>query len=202
MRKDSKLRLFNQKANGVFLKRVDGNLTLEGVYHHNMMTRVNNNNYKIKFPTYKEVSVSKNFNDFQNFAAWCNTQLGFGTTGFVLDKDLLFPNNKIYSEDTCIFVPDVINSFLTFNKSMSNGLPVGVSWCNSENCYKSYCAQLNGKNKTLGRFTSPEKAHEVYCEFKESLAYKLADKYSDSIDPRAVVALKTFKVANYIKENT
>lgn len=202
MRKNGRIRLFNQKCDGRFLRRVDKILTLEGVYHHNMVTRGTNPNYKEKFPTYDGVSISENFKDFQFFAEWCNNQVGFGTAGFVLEKDLLIPNNRVYSEDTCVFVPDVINSFLTFNKTRQNGLPIGVSWSSTEGCYKSYCAQLNGKNKTLGRFDNPSSAFKAYCLFKEDLAKKLAATYSGKIDVRALAALLTFKVENYTKETT
>jgi len=200
VRKNGRVRLFNQKCDDKFLKRLGKVLTLEGVYHHNMITRATNENYRVKFPTYKDVTVSENFKDFQFFANWCNNQVGFGINGFVLEKDLLVPNNKVYSEDTCVFVPDVINSFLTFNKIRQNGLPVGVSWSSTEDCYKSYCAQLNGKNKTLGRFTNPKDAFAAYCKFKEAMAQKLVETYFGQIDARAIEALSSFKVEKYTKE--
>lgn len=200
MRKDRIEREFNKKGNGLYLRKHNGELTYEGMYHHKLMIRSTNAKYKIHRPTYKDVTVSENFKDFQFFAEWCNNQVGFGTAGFVLEKDLLVPNNRVYSEDTCVFVPDVINSFLTFNKTRQNGLPIGVSWSSTEGCYKSYCAQLNGKNKTLGRFDNPSAAFKAYCLFKEDLAKKLAATYSGKIDVRALTALLTFKVENYTKE--
>lgn len=200
MRKDRIEREFNKKGNGLYLRKHNGELTYEGMYHHKLMIRSTNAKYKSHRPTYKDVTVSENFKDFQFFAEWCNNQVGFGTAGFVLEKDLLVPGNRIYSEDTCIFVPDIINSFLTFNKTRQNGLPIGVSWSSTEDCYRSYCAQLNGKNKTLGRFDNPSSAFKAYCLFKEDLARKLATTYSGKIDNRALAALLTFKVENYTKE--
>ncbi len=200
MRKDRIEREFNKKYDGLYLRRFNGELTYEGMYHHKLMVRATNTKYKRHRPTYAEVSVADNFKDFQFFAEWCNNQVGFGTSGFVLEKDLLVPNNKVYSEYTCVFVPDAINSFLTFKKTRTNGLPVGVSWCNVEYCYKSYCAQLNGKNKTLGRFTNPKDAFAAYCKFKEAMAQKLVETYSGQIDARAIEALSSFKVEKYTKE--
>ena len=200
VRKNGRIRLFNQKCNGKFLRRVEKILTLEGVYHHNMVTRSTNPNYKEKFPTYNGVSISENFKDFQFFAGWCNNQVGFGTTGFVLEEDLLVPNNKMYSEYNCVFVPDVINSFLTFVRQKDRGLPVGVTWCESEGKYKSYCAQLNGKNKTIGRFNNPQDAYTAYCVFKRKMARELAETYKEVVDPRVTKALLDFEVTKYVKE--
>ena len=202
MRKDSVQRLFNQVKEGKYLRRVGSTLTLEGVYHHNMMTRCNNVNYKNIYTTYRDTVISTNFVDFQFFAEWCNKQIGFGQQGFVLDKDLIIPQNKIYSENSCVFVPDVINSFLTFVRQKDRGLPVGVTWCESEGKYKSYCSQLNGKNKTLGRFSNPNDAHVAYCKFKEVMARKLAETYKYQVDPRVTESLLSFKVEKYIKETT
>lgn len=200
MRKDYKTHLFNQKYGDKFLKSVEKILTLEGTYHHNMLTRSTSKIYKTKFPTYKDVSVGDNFKDFQFFAEWCNKQVGFGTESFVLDKDIIYPKNKVYSENTCVFVPAGMNSFFTFVRSSDRGLPVGVTWCESEGKYKSYCSQLNGKNKTLGRFNNPEDAYIAYCVYKEKMAVKLANAYKDTVDSRVTEALLDFKVSNYTKE--
>ena len=99
-----------------------------------------------------------------------------------------------------MFVPDIVNSFLTFVRQKDRGLPVGVTWCESEGKYKSYCSQLNGKNKTLGRFNNPDDAHNAYCKFKEAMAHKLAETYKDQVDSRVTESLLSFKVEKYIKE--
>lgn len=200
MRKDRVIRSYGIKENGEYLRKHNGDLTYEGMYHHKLMIRSKNDKYKEYRPTYKDVTVSENFTNFQFFAEWCNKQIGFGQQGFVLDKDLLIPQNKIYSENSCVFVPDVINSFLTFVRQKDRGLPVGVTWCESEGKYKSYCSQLNGKNKTLGRFNNPSDAYIAYCGFKEAMARKLAETYKDQVDSRVTESLLSFKVEKYIKE--
>lgn len=200
MRKDRIEREFNKKGNGLYLRKHNGELTYEGMYHHRLMIRSTNAKYKSHRPTYKDVTVSENFKDFQFFAGWCNNQVGFGTAGFVLEKDLLVPNNKMYSEYNCVFVPDVINSFLTFVRQKDRGLPVGVTWCESEGKYKSYCAQLNGKNKTIGRFNNPQDAYTAYCVFKRKMARELAETYKEVVDPRVTKALLDFEVTKYVKE--
>lgn len=189
-------------VNNVYKKKHNGILTHEGKYHHAMWYRCYGNHKQKNMACYIGCSVSENFKDFQYFAKWCNEQKGFGRKGYVLDKDILVPNNKVYSETTCIFVPDIINSFFTFRKISKRNLPVGVSWCDTEGKYKVYCAQLNGKNKTIGRFSNIEIAYNSYCKEKERLARILAENFKDEIDDRVTHVLLNFKVKEYTKEET
>ena len=93
-----------------------------------------------------------------------------------------------------------MNSFITF-RHKNRDLPVGVSWCESEGKYKVYCSMLNGKNKTLGRFSDVSKAHETYCKFKEKMAKTLAEKFEGQVDRRVTEALHNFKVSSYTGGN-
>lgn len=171
---------------------------LEYSYYYSMITRATNPKYKERFPTYKDVVVEGKISEYNYFVEWSRQQKGFGNLDWVLDKDILVPHNKIYSEDTCVFVPNIVNSFFTFIKTSNcNEYPYGVSWCESEKKFKVYCAQLNGKNKTLGRFNTPEEAAQAYRAFKNNLAVELAKKYESQLDERVTKALYNFDVANY-----
>lgn len=193
MRKDTKVRPFNVKneKSGEFVRFYFENgkryLTLEGVYHHNMVTRATNPNYKNRYPTYSNVTLCSKFSDFQYFAKWCNTQKGFGNIGWCLDKDVI-SDSQVYSENTCVFIPPLINSYFATSK-VKRELPLGVSWSSSENCYKAYCSQLNGKNKTLGRFEFIEDAANAYIKYKSSLAKDLISLYKDELDNRVISKL-------------
>lgn len=61
-------------------------------------------------PTYKGCSVAKDWHNFQVFAKWFEDNY---VDGYQLDKDLLVVGNKVYSEDTCVFVTPKINLFIT-----------------------------------------------------------------------------------------
>lgn len=145
-------------------------------------------------PTYIGCSVAEEWRTLSGFKRWMESK---NYQGLSLDKDILSLGNTEYSPSTCSFVPKVVNSFFTFIKTVDNGLPYGVSWCESENCYKAYCADLTGKNKTLGRFKSSEDAGVAYKVFKNSLAVKLAKRYEGLVDERVTKALYNFDVANY-----
>jgi hypothetical protein len=43
-----------------------------------------------------------------------------------LDKDILYKGNKIYSPDTCVFVPQEINALFVKNDANRGDLPIGV----------------------------------------------------------------------------
>lgn len=171
---------------------------LEYSYYHNMRTRATNPNYRKLYPTYEGCTMSEEWEDFQEFARWCWQQKGFGEDHMCLDKDILFPKNKIYHPDRCVFIPNLVNSFMTFRRSKQS-LPTGVSWSEAEGKYKVYCSQLNGKNKTLGRFNCPNEAHEVYKRFKIGMAKLLAEMHEDKLDDRVLAILNDFNIEEYLE---
>lgn len=88
---------------------------------NNMLSRCYNPKSLEKRKTYEGCIVSENFKHYPYFYDWCNRQIGFGSAGFHLEKDLLLKSNKIYSEDTCVFIPKEVN--VAFTKSNA------TRWC-------------------------------------------------------------------------
>ena len=150
-------------------------------------------------PSYNGCMVSTNFLSYTFFYDWCQAQIGFdnkdeNNKSWNLDKDLLVKGNKIYSEDTCVFIPASVNMRLVTCKKTRGDYPVGV-------CFSSYakkfCASCNmGKRKTkyLGYFDDPKQAFLAYKTFKEALIKEVANEYKDQIDPRAYQALINYEV--------
>ena len=67
--------------------------------------------YQEKKPTYKNCKVCKEWNNYQEFAKWDNENYyEVGDERMALDKDILCKGNKIYSPETCVYVPQSINS--------------------------------------------------------------------------------------------
>ena len=82
-----------------------------------MLERCYSEKYQNKFPSYIMCTVSDRWHDLQNFGKWFDNNY---IEDYHLDKDLLLPGNKIYSENTCIFIPQDVNSFLKISKNQDN----------------------------------------------------------------------------------
>ncbi len=171
--------------------RIKGKQTKEYILWSGMLQRCYSKPYLEKQPTYIGCSVSDNFKYYHLFHAWCQIQIGFGKEGYQLDKDLLIKGNKLYSEDTCVFIPSVLNSILLKTAAGRGLLPIGVS--KNGKGFTAKCT-IYGKYKSLGTFDTPELAFGVYKNFKEAHIKTQAEVYKDSIDPRAYQALINYKV--------
>jgi hypothetical protein len=176
---------------GPYSSRKGGRITKEYMHWSSMFTRCYDPAYHERFPTYKTKYVDEQWYNYQEFAEWCQWQVGFGTG--VLDKDLLFKGNDAYSPETCVFLPSELNSLIVTQDTKGKTTPAGISYQTSHKSYLVSCA-IKGKNKNLGRYKCPEEAFAVYKGFKEELVRGKAEQYKDQIDIRAYTALSNFTV--------
>ena len=146
-----------------------------------------------KFSTYIGCTASAEFLRYDYFHEWCQDQIGFNVDGFNLDKDLIKKNNKLYSQDTCLFIPQEINNLLTKANASRNGLYIGVHFCNTSQRYVSSIRKKD-KSVTLGYFKDPLKAHLLYKDVKEDYIKDLAEEYKSVIDVRAYQAMIDYRV--------
>ncbi len=144
--------------------------------------------FQKKKPAYIGCEVHPVFIKYQDFATWCQNQIGFHVAGFQLDKDLLVDGNKVYGPDTCVFIPSGLNSMIIRNERSRGLLPIGVSY---EKCRKRYKVKISigGKNVDIGSFKDVDLAKDAYIKRKLIEVSKAADMWKDSIDPRAYAAL-------------
>ena len=104
-----------------------------------------------------------------------------------LDKDILANENKIYSPDTCIYVPERIN-YLFIKVKNKNNLPTGVSLYGENGKYKS-----TYRKKILGIFDSVEEASRACKQAKEQYIKQVADEYKDKIPKKLYDAMYNWK---------
>lgn len=157
-----------------------------------MLERCYSEKYHVKNPIYKECAVSNEWKCFQNFAEWFNLNYNPNFMfDWELDKDILVKGNKVYSSETCCFVPKEINMLLSFNKNKERELPLGVS--KHKDLYKVYC-RVNNKNKFLGLFSTPEEAFQAYKTEKEAYIKEVADKYENLISQKVYKSLYNYKI--------
>lgn len=137
---------------------------------------------KNQYATYVGCSVDESWHSFMTFKAWMEKQ---DYQGNALDKDIILPDNKVYSASTCAFVPTSINMLLLDHRKGRGDWPRGVSFT-KQNRFETYC-KVNGVKVHLGLFDTAEQASDVYKNFKSTLVYKVASTYPD---PRVAAGLK------------
>ena len=173
---------------------INGVLTKEYILWKHMLQRCYSNTYKKKQPTYEGCEVSDNFKYYEYFYEWCNEQIGFGVDGFELDKDLLVKGNKVYSEDTCVFIPKEINLLLTKCIASRGEHFIGVSWSNISKTFVAIVRKNKGKSEYLGHFKTEIEAFNAYKKAKELYIKEVANKWKYKIDERAYNALMNYEV--------
>ena len=173
---------------------IDGIKTKEYGLWKDMLTRCYSDAYKKRQPTYEGCKVSENFKSYEYFYEWCNSKVGFDVKGFDLDKDLLIKGNKVYSENTCIFIPREINTLLVKRKASRGEYLIGVYWDKAKNAFKAQVRKNKGKSEWLGSFKTELEAFEAYKQAKESFIKEQANNWKDQIDERAYKALMNYTV--------
>ncbi|MGB4660176.1 MAG: hypothetical protein WBI07_13425 [Mobilitalea sp.] len=143
-----------------------------------------------RYPTYIGCSVCDEWHDFNNFLEWYKENY-YEIEGqkMDLDKDILVKGNKVYSPDTCIFVPHEINTIFVNGKKNRGEYPLGVSWDNSRNSFRA-----EARCKKLGRFKTAEQAFAAYKKEKEKQIKELAKKYKPYIPEKLYDAMVHWKI--------
>ena len=184
---------------GKYVSRINNHTTRVYNNWYSMMERCYDEKYHIKHPTYKNCTVCEEWYNFQNFAEWYEENY-YEVDGerMELDKDIIIKHNKIYSPETCIFVPHTINSLFTKRQNDRGESAIGTS---PHKCgkYTVYCSLINpetGKSKSeyLGLYDTQEKGFEIYKYYKERNIKQVADYYKGQIPEKLYIALYNYEV--------
>ena len=176
---------------GKYIVWKNGKSTDEFNMWYDMLQRCYDSKYHEKRSTYKDCTVEDYLLNFQHMAEWIAENY-YEVPGEVmhLDKDILCKGNKIYSRETCIFVPQKINSlFVKCDKNRGEN-PIGVYPRESGN-YQAYCSNGYGKQIKLGTYATKEEAFEVYKSYKEKIIKETIDSYEGKIPEPYYSRLKT-----------
>lgn len=159
-----------------------------------MLERCYDEALKKRCPTYESCRVSENFKYYEYFYEWCHKQIGFGNQDWHLDKDLLVKGNKVYSEDSCVFLPQEINLLLTKRDNNRGEYLIGVSWKKANKVFVATVSKGKGKREHLGCFKTEIEAFNAYKKAKESFVKEQANEWKGKIDERAYKALVEYEV--------
>ena len=177
---------------------INGVKTKEYSLWQSMLKRCYNSTYKKKHPTYEGCECSENFKSYEYFYEWCHKQIGFGVDGngnhFQLDKDLLVKGNKVYSEDSCVLLPQEINTLLTKREALRGENLIGVCWSKTNKAFRAMINKNKGKPEHLGYFKTEIEAFRAYKQAKETFINEQAEKWEGKIDDRAYKALMNYTV--------
>lgn len=131
-----------------------------------MLHRCTSKSFKIKQPSYEDVSVCDQWIYFSKFHEWAKAQ---EWEDMDLDKDILSNGEKVYSPETCAFIPPMINR--AFSKTAPKDLPLGVIHAATAGKFTARCVRY------LGTFETQEEAHKVWQEAKIIEVGKLIKQY-------------------------
>lgn len=155
-----------------------------------MFRRCYENSIQNKNPTYKSCKVIKEWNNFQVFAEWYKNNY---IEGFQLDKDILVKGNKIYSPETCCFVPHEINSLFTKKGNKRGNCLIGVTKRKRGKPYEANIRKC-GKNTYLGIYFTEIEAFQAYKQAKEQHIKEVTEKWKDQINPIVYKAMQEYQV--------
>lgn len=178
----------------------DGKSTKCYVAWHNMIKRCYDPYELNKRMTYIDCYVCDEWLNFQNFAKWFyKNYYEIENQRMHLDKDILFKSNKIYSPDTCLIVPERINTLFVKRQNDRGEYPIGVCRYRNKKCKSDtlvvHCS-IENKYKPIGYFplNRPFQAFTCYKNFKENYIKQVAEEYKDLIPQKLYEALYLYKV--------
>ena len=180
---------------GKYQSTVDLRATQQYDAWNSMLKRCYSEKVHVRHPTYKDCTVCEEWHNFQNFAKWYDENYyEVEDQEMCLDKDILVKGNKVYSPDTCIFVPERINILFVKGDSKRGDLPIGVSFHKISGKYTAQCNQ-NNKKTYLGLYDVIEDAFYFgYKPYKEKLIQQIADEYKDQIPKKLYDAMYSYIV--------
>ena len=150
-----------------------------------MIERGYSEKIKLERPTYKDVTVCEEWHLFSVFKSWMESQ---NWEGNQLDKDLLIPGNKVYNQETCVFVSRQVNLFLTDSTAARGEYKIGVSWNKKNSKFVVRCNNpFTCEGEYLGYFLQEDEAHQAWLTRKLEYAHALATLQTDERVAKALI---------------
>lgn len=179
---------------GVYICRdsVSGKITKEYNLWSNMLKRCYCPQQLEEDPTYKGMSVHKEWERSDVYWKWAERQAGWLSKNYHQDKDLLVPGNKVYSPDTVVFISNQLNTFLCDCRKVRSQYGQGVYKKG-----KKFSAVMwdNNKPTNLGVFDTLEDASNTFCKAKTEVGRRWGQRLKAGefeVDPRVTERMLNF----------
>lgn len=153
-----------------------------------MLSRCYSEVFKKKQPTYIDCEAADEWLLFSNFKRWFDEHY---VDGWHLDKDILVKGNKVYSPETCCFVPQEINGLFAKSNKKRGMCCIGVT--RHGNGFRALM-MAHGQHERLGTYKTEVEAFEAYKRRKEEFIKETAELYKDLLESRVYEALYNYQV--------
>ena len=180
-------------SDSLFQPSIGGKVVWQYALWKAVLARCFPNKTRAGKPTYQDVTCCDEWLSFSNFVEWVNKEVDYKgkPVNLELDKDILAIGNKVYSKDTCCFVPPQINMLFCTAGAKRGKHPIGVIEVKGR-----FVAGLNmyGRKVNVGSYDTPERAFQAYKIAKESHVKSMALQYKDVLRPDVFDALMVWQV--------
>jgi hypothetical protein len=154
---------------------------------------------------YKDSTVCEEWLVFSVFKTWMESQQW---QGLDLDKDMMYPGNKLYSPETCAFIPRKINVLFTDRRRSKGDYPLGVHkrkpGKDMVNDYsKPFVSEgfTGEKNKHLGVYATATEAHRAWQLGKIQVLRAVVDEWKSFEHYKELVGKTVLSVADKIQSD-
>lgn len=143
--------------------------------------------WKLSNPTYKDVTVRKNWHYFPIFHRWYAKQLV--EEGYILDKDIM-SRKKEYSASNAFMIPYELNMYYSVNTVTKSDTELGV-----HKVGRKFVVRINSFNKTfpseksnsgsyVGTYPDTRTANKVYRYYRARVIVEMMLPYKGRVSPR------------------
>ena len=144
------------------------------VWFH-MLRRCYSKAQQVRQVTYIGCTVAHEWLTFSNFRDWMVRQPWQGRQ---IDKDILFPGNKVYSPEACVFVTQQTNLLLVDRGNDRGDYPLGVTYDKGRGLFQGKVSK-DARTVGLGRFSNPMDAHAAWQREKAKIIRTVAAQQDD-----------------------
>lgn len=149
------------------------------------------------YSTYTDVTVDKSWFNFQVFAEWYTKESNRihridSTLKLNLDKDIISPELRVYSENTCCLIPSDLNTAIIVKQNVKNNKMPSNFVKRSNGKYHVTFTAMNDSVK-LADFNTELECVTAFITAKEQYIKFLANKYISILSENVYHTLINYK---------